>query len=194
METVTPRTHDTCTVPGCGREHDSQGLCHGHYAAWKRTGTWPTALLKQYGPAAAAERFWEKVEKGDGCWLWQGATDGGARYGSFLYEGRVQRAHRVSLALAGTTVPDDMDVDHLCRVTLCVRPDHLEVVTHRTNVLRGESLQAINATKTHCPAGHPYDEANTYVMPGGGRACRACNRATGAERQRRHRARKKAAG
>jgi hypothetical protein len=50
-----------------------------------------------------------------------------------------------------------------------------------------------NGTKTHCPQGHRYDEANTYVIPStGGRACRACNKASGAERTRRYRARRAA--
>ena len=31
-----------------------------------------------------------------------------------------------------------------------------------------------NASKTHCPQGHPYDSANTYVRPNGHRRCRAC--------------------
>lgn len=30
------------------------------------------------------------------------------------------------------------------------------------------------ANRTHCPASHPYDEANTYVSPRGRRVCRAC--------------------
>lgn len=33
-----------------------------------------------------------------------------------------------------------------------------------------------NAAKTHCPAGHVYDEANTYVAPDGRRYCRSCRR------------------
>ena len=61
-----------------------------------------------------------------------------------------------------------------------MNPDHLEAVTHRENVLRGQSLAAENVAKTHCPHGHAYDEENTYVkmIPGGGRwrICRACGR------------------
>lgn len=35
-----------------------------------------------------------------------------------------------------------------------------------------------STSKTHCPAEHPYDEANTYVYPrSGARACRTCRRA-----------------
>lgn len=35
-----------------------------------------------------------------------------------------------------------------------------------------------NARKTHCPAGHPYSDENTYVTPStGDRTCRACARA-----------------
>jgi hypothetical protein len=30
--------------------------------------------------------------------------------------------------------------------------------------------------KTHCPQGHPYDEANTHWRRSGWRDCRACNR------------------
>lgn len=31
--------------------------------------------------------------------------------------------------------------------------------------------------KTHCPAGHPYDEANTRILANGTRLCKACRRA-----------------
>jgi hypothetical protein len=37
-----------------------------------------------------------------------------------------------------------------------------------------------NASKTHCPQGHPYDAENTYYQPSRGhrgRLCRKCNRA-----------------
>jgi len=39
------------------------------------------------------------------------------------------------------------------------------------------------ARKTHCPQGHPYDEANTYLSNAGRRLCRACNRARALQQQ-----------
>lgn len=175
-----------CTVEGCGRKHEAKGLCHGHYAYFRRTGVMPTKPIP-----TSEDRFWSQVAKSDGCWLWTGAKS--ARYGRFGTSGRVVQAHRHAYELLVGPIPEGYDLDHLCRTTLCVRPDHLEPVTHRENVLRGESLQAQNARKTHCPQGHPYDAENTYIQPStGGRLCLTCNRASGAERQRRYRERKRA--
>jgi hypothetical protein len=74
-------------------------------------------------------------------------------------------------------VPEGLELDHLCRVRGCVNPKHLEPVTHRENLMRGESWSAVNARKTHCPEGHPYDETNTYIDGKGRRRCRECARA-----------------
>jgi hypothetical protein len=66
-----------------------------------------------------------------------------------------------------------MTIDHLCRNTSCVRPDHLEVVTREENALRGSR----NAAKTHCDRGHEFTPENTYVPPSRDhRACRECRR------------------
>ena len=83
-----------------------------------------------------AERFWEKVEKTETCWLWKGGKSGPG-YGVIWADGRLAPAHRVSLILAGSPPPAELEVDHLCRVPLCVRPDHLEAVTHAENLRRG---------------------------------------------------------
>jgi hypothetical protein len=56
----------------------------------------------------------------------------------------------------------------------CVNPDHLEIVTHRENILRSEAPAALNSRKTHCLNGHFFDEANTLVIQGK-RRCRACH-------------------
>lgn len=65
-------------------------------------------------------------------------------------------------------------MDHLCRNRACCNPHHLEPVDNRTNLMRGDTHAAHNAAKTHCVRGHEFTEANTYVVPRGGRACRKC--------------------
>lgn len=132
------------------------------------------------------QRFWAKVDK-DGpipeyrpqlgpCWLWTAAVnlDG---YGRFETSTGPQRIHRLAHEWLIGPIPEGLTVDHLCRVRHCVRPDHLEAVTNRVNVLRGFGITAAAARKTHCPQGHPYAGANLYVSPKGRRYCRLCARA-----------------
>lgn len=122
------------------------------------------------------ERFWSKVDKSDeGCWEWRGQVrpDG---YGS-IWDSRLGRknlAHRIAVELTGRTIPAGMHTDHLCRNRKCVRPDHLEVVTHRENMRRGIGWPGVNARKTRCPNGHPYDGANLVMNVRGERLCRSC--------------------
>lgn len=130
----------------------------------------------------AEERFWPKVNKTDSCWLWTGTT-GSTGYGNF-YAGKVDGAykwvgaHRFSYELVNGTT--DLEIDHLCRVRACVRPDHLEAVTTKENLFRRPNSEA---TRTKCPYGHAYTEANTYINPNGSRKCREC----GAEYKRKRR-------
>jgi hypothetical protein len=130
-----------------------------------------------------AERFWEKVERvpWSGCWIWIGGCNG-VGYG-LLWEGsfskKLKLAHRVSFEMHIGPIPAGLDLDHLCRVRCCVNPDHLEPVTRAVNINRGVVAQVHRARAeliTHCPKGHPYDEANCYHHPNGTRNCRACGR------------------
>ena len=72
--------------------------------------------------------------------------------------------------------PGAPTLGHPRRVRDWGRPGHLDPVTLRGNILRGEGLAAINARKTHCKRGHPFDEENTYVFSDGRRQCKACVR------------------
>lgn len=148
------------------------------------------------------ERFWAKVDKSGPvlddrpelgqCWLWTASTSRG--YGVLqvgtMAQPKMRVATRISVELAtGQPVPEDYDVDHLCRRPLCVNPAHLEPVTHRVNMLRGNTFAAAQAARTECPQGHPYDEVNTRVRSTGKRDCRACDR----EAHRRRRAQRQGA-
>lgn len=124
----------------------------------------------------AVDRFAEKIALTDnGCIEWIGGLQGQG-YGQF-FAGRVDReqtgkiaAHRWSYEYHVGPIPPGLQIDHLCRNRRCVNPEHLEPVTAQENIARSLG----NGRKTHCPAGHPYDVANTYTPPGGGRICRTC--------------------
>ena len=82
--------------------------------------------------------------------------------------------HCVSWELHRGPIPDGFHVDHLCRNTWCVNPDHLEPVTPLENTRRGMTgavTKARHAAKTHCKSGHPLDGRTK-----GGRFCTQCAR------------------
>lgn len=122
------------------------------------------------------------------CWVWTAARSGrgyasGGGYSAFHFEGRLTSGHRASYVIHRGPIPDGMTIDHLCRNTLCVNPEHLEAVANKVNIQRGAALV------THCPQGHEYTVANTYTRPGTNhRDCRRCR----ADVVARNRARKKA--
>lgn len=120
-----------------------------------------------------AARFWKSVQKTKTHWIWCGQHNR-AGYGRFKSNGKNHQAHRFILKLLGFDVPKEKDVDHLCRVRNCVNPDHLEVVTHRENILRGNTIMAENARKTHCKRGHELSGSNLRVNNRGERQCRKC--------------------
>lgn len=106
------------------------------------------------------------------CWNYTGAIHRGG-YGHIGYKSaRHMLAHRVSYNVFVGIIPDKMVLDHLCRNRKCVNPKHLEPVTQRQNLLRGEGIQAINAKKTKCLNGHDFDILFKY---GNSRGCTKCN-------------------
>lgn len=122
------------------------------------------------------ERFSEKTRAADnGCIEWT-AYVGENGYGRFYVDGRGALAHRWSYEFHVGPIADGLVIDHLCRNTRCVNPEHLEPVTMSENVLRGIGPQiAVERYRaiTHCPAGHPYTDDNTY-RGGRGRTCITC--------------------
>lgn len=135
------------------------------------------------GPKAkpVSERFAKKVTPGpNGCIEWIAGTNG-VGYGLFhpyttTGNSKVY-AHRWSYEQRFGPIPEGLHLDHLCRNTICVNPDHLEAVTASVNVLRGVSVPANNSRKTECKRGHPLSGSNLIVRPASGyRQCRECCR------------------
>lgn len=155
---------------------------HPHAPRAQRCKPCRDAALRARMAETAAARFWAKVDKTDTCWLWRAAAKSEG-YGSFRVGQRATPAHRWAYEQARGPIPPGLDLDHLCRVPRCVNPDHLEPVTRQINILRGQGFAARNAVVTHCPRGHAYDEANTYIRPKGNRMCRACHRIDEARRR-----------
>ena len=127
--------------------------------------------------------------KGD-CWLWTGAIrkgglGKGGGYCTTSFEGERDYVHRLVFVLTGNRIPLHKQLDHLCRVRRCCNPRHVEPVTRKINILRGQSIPAKNARKTHCPKGHNLKHARLRNKPTGlSRECRICDR----QRVRRYRA------
>ena len=121
------------------------------------------------------ERFWRHVNKTETCWLWTGTTGGTeSTYGYFRSTTRQQDskvlAHRWIYEQLVGPIPDGLELDHLCRVPLCVNPCHLEPVTHRENMRR--------ARLSVCKRGHDLTvEANCrFDELGRRRGCIVCHR------------------
>ncbi|MDG4798960.1 HNH endonuclease signature motif containing protein [Micromonospora sp. WMMD980] len=118
----------------------------------------------------------------DECWLWHRAKDPFG-YGRIWHDGGMRLAHRVMFELHRGPVPEGLVLDHLCRVTSCVNPAHLEPVAHAVNVRRGNSGRA-QAARTHCPRGHEYTEDNTHIGKSGSRFCRTCDKSRSQDKNR----------
>ncbi len=82
------------------------------------------------------------------CWLFVGykQPDG---YGRIFRDGKAQLAHRYFWQLMRGPIPKPLEIDHLCRVRHCVNPQHMEVVTHRENLIRSPlTLAGANVRRT----------------------------------------------
>lgn len=107
------------------------------------------------------------------CWVSDRAAQPNG-YTKMYAWGKVRLTHRVAYEAYVGPIPEGMVIDHLCRVRACCNPDHLEPVTNRENLLRGDTLPAAEAAATHCISGHPFTPANTRTTSKGKRHCRPC--------------------
>lgn len=120
------------------------------------------------------ERLWSRImEVPTGCWEWLG-TRGNKGHSVLSVNSKTESPHRIIYSLLVGPIPSGLHLDHLCRNTSCVNPTHLEAVTPKINVLRGDGLTAKQARQTHCLRNHPLEGENLYVTPDGRRQCREC--------------------
>lgn len=121
-----------CTIDGCDKTVHSGGLCAMH--RWRVNTHGDTSVCTTNRYLSMEERFWMKVQKGPGCWNWVGGSRDG--YGTFTErnKGKTHLAHRFAYEQLVGPIPDSKLLDHRCRNTLCVNPEHLRPVTHKQNM------------------------------------------------------------
>lgn len=134
-----------------------------------------SASLDYNSITSLPDRFWDKVDKTDTCWLWTAKTDDG--YGRFgLGDGKQYLVHRLAFALLKEKIGENMQLDHLCNVRNCLNPDHLEQVTSKENTRRGLA-KVFNSDPNLCPRGHAYDKEVPGKAPGSVyMACTTCTK------------------
>jgi hypothetical protein len=153
---------------------------------------WDAASRPRYrprgidGPELLAYLLNETVTIETGCMVPPGST---GDYGLTYYRGRHIGTHRLTYQLANGPVPDDLHIDHLCRSPSCINPAHLEPVTPRENVRRGELGTNRDGRCGKC--GGPLDSVRKSAEHHGGirRACKACQREANRDHYKRNRER-----
>lgn len=111
------------------------------------------------------------AEPMSGCWLWIGALNSKG-YGSVWSGSRNVGAHCVAYQLRHGSIGAGLQIDHLCRNRACVNPDHMEAVTQRINILRGNHPSMVTWRTGVCRHGHS-------GMIGENGKCVACVRING---------------
>jgi hypothetical protein len=136
-------------------------------------------------------RFLLKTQRTAGeCWMWKTGINADG-YGHFHIKDerfpvgdsrryKNKRAHVWSYENFVGPVPRGMLVRHLCHNRNCVRPEHLELGTHKENMQDAlDANRMFNQRKTHCQHGHEFTEENTIYDKQGPdnrprRHCRTC--------------------
>lgn len=141
-----------CSFPNCKNFSIAKDLCNAHWSQQRKG--------QKLRPIITHETLDERLERSikkdpiSGCWLWIAAGSGkyykttGGGYGQLRWHGKSFMAHRYTYMKYHNIIlgPDDT-LDHICRNTRCVNPEHLQKVSLSENVERKhlyKSLQSEN--------------------------------------------------
>ena len=115
------------------------------------------------------------IDASTDCWIMKRVLNSQG-YVNMIRLGKTKLAHRMVYEALVGAIPEGMDLDHLCRNRACVNPEHLEIVSRRENLLRGETSAASFASRSSCKNGHPFTVRNTakYKRTGEARICLEC--------------------
>jgi len=107
----------------------------------------------------------------DDCWLRMLGVRPGKipGYSRTYRHGKTVYAHRLAFETWVGPIPEGLEIDHLCGNRNCINPGHLQATTHAGNMAHGD----VQAMRTTCPRGHPYDTITSQ----GSRGCTICRAA-----------------
>lgn len=125
----------------------------------------------------STERFWN----GTPCWEWTaGLTAGG--YAKARYRKTNTSGHRIMFSWLVHPLPPGSlqgECDHLCRVTSCVNPIHIEFVSHAVNMERSTAREKASeslSNKPICKNGHARTPDNSLTGKDGIKRCATCRK------------------
>jgi hypothetical protein len=132
MKQTAPIVCNTCGKQTLARKRtDVRARYCSQKCSWQGNKATPLSLQ------ALADMYWDRVERGRGCWLWGGGR-GGNGYGILRRaekSGFSPQAHRLSWIFANGAIPQGKYVLHTCDTPLCVNPSHLFLGSQRDNAL-----------------------------------------------------------
>ncbi len=173
-----------CSLVDCNGQVNSRGWCSKHYWRWRKYGD-PLQLRQ---PVDVLDLIMRRVEKQADCWIFTGHLLKGYGQIHSVQLGGTRLVHVVVYERLVGSVPDGLELDHLCRTPACCNPAHLEPVTHAENVARGRFLEVVaerRNTMTHCKNGHERVPENIRITKTGARRCLPCVQIWGREAYRR---------
>ena len=133
-----PKPTKVCEFPECDRPGRSKnGYCKAHSEQLATTGKLKKLRVRCSSPNLNDRIDAHSVQSGK-CRIWTGSKSwhpsGSGKYmGQIRVDGKLWLVHRLSYTINVGTIPDGMQIDHMCRNSACVNPDHLQLATNKTN-------------------------------------------------------------